>query len=209
MQTQAVRTKVTDFTVPPANLKLLWQAIFVRNEHLTDFRIVGNQAELMAVRELRIRKLRPEYPEMSFNRDQLDYQSLIFYTVDANNKPVSTARLVVNGAVALPQDRFLTPYYQAGWKFFEWSRFAIDEGNRPLLKSYYRAVYLLAKHMGFDAIVMSMKPKDIKLHQRLLNIHVVEADMQLSYGGKHALACVVWELGLTDSRFYKWVGGAL
>ena len=207
MPAEAIIENENSTTVPPANLVQMWDSLsHLRKLKFAQLRVVKTPAELEAVRVLRVRRLKPEYPKMSFDHDPLDYQSLILFSLDEFNKPFSTARLVVGGRHPMPQDKFIQPLQQRGWTFCEWSRFAIDDGDLQLLKSYYRAMYTLTKHMGFDAIVMSMKPRNIRMHERLVNATVVERDMGLNYGGEHDLACVVWRLSDTDHRFFKWAG---
>lgn len=211
MQPNAVQTVLEpNDQVAPAHLVQLWDSLYqTRQRHFPHLRIVRNHAQLERVRDLRVKMLQPEYPDMVFRPDRLDYQSLIMYTIDDLGIPNSTARLVVEGPVDMPQETFIVDWKEQGHQFCEWSRFAIDEGNQPLLKSYYRAMYLLVLSMNVDSIVMSMKPNHIALHQRLCNIRILEPDMNLTYGGVHRLACVVWELSDTKARFFKWVGGVL
>jgi hypothetical protein len=160
------------------------------------------QNEIIALRK---RKYRNIYPEMDLDNDILDEFGITLYTRDTHGQINSTARLGVGGPVELPEDRFLQHYREQGFRLIEWGRFIIDDGDYALLRRYYQAVYTLSKRLGFDAVVMAMKPKDISLHQRLIGVRVLEKDMGISYGGPFSLACVVWELANTKPKFFSWM----
>jgi len=173
------------------------------NPHVS---FVNDESTLDRVRDLRKRTLGNVYPDMDLDNDPLDSQALILYTENGLGEVNSTARLSFDGDLPLPEEDFLSEYRSKNWRLCEWGRFAIEDGGRSLLKTYYHSIYLIASRMQCDAIVMAMKPKDIELHQRIIGLRIAEQNMQITYGGMHSLACVLWVLKDTKPRFYKWLG---
>jgi len=202
------KSKLTLFEVPTGRSnKFRKKHSNAPDQSNCSLQIVSDRDTLSRVRELRKRKLRPVYPKMNFDTDPLDDQALVLYSINSDGEINSTARLSVDGKVPLPEESFLSEYRKQNKRLCEWGRFAIDRGDRALLKTYYRTIYLLASRMECDAIVMAMKPKDIDMHERLIGVRVIESDMNITYGGEHSLACVLWELNNTKSRFFNWAGG--
>ena len=206
---QLKHSERTPFELPSGRSRKMRQKRYsATDQSVFSLQIVSDKYTLSRVRQLRKQKLRPVYPEMNFDNEPLDDQALVLYSVNTDGQVNSTARLSVDGKIPLPEESFLSEYREQNKRLCEWGRFAIDHGDRNLLKTYYRTVYLLASRMQCDAVVMAMKPKDIGLHKRLIGVRVVEPDMKITYGGEHSLACVLWDIKNTKSRFFNWAGGA-
>lgn len=172
---------------------------------LTDVMVAIDEATMAEIRRLRKRQYRDIYPDMDLDNDLLDDHSITLYTRGLQGQINSTARLGFDGPVGLPEDEFLQAYRSRGFRLVEWGRFIIENGDKALLKRYYETVFTLSRRMGFDAVVMAMKPKDISLHQRLIGVDVVQDDMNINYGGPYSLACVVWDLASTKNSFFNWL----
>ncbi len=170
-----------------------------------DVRIAIDSVTLGEIKMLRKRRYRNIYPSMDLDGDALDQHAITLFTRNEAGRINSTARLGVGGPVGLPEDKFLDEYRATGKKLIEWGRFIIEEGDIVLLKRYYEAVFTISTQLGFDSVVMAMKPKDISLHRRLIGVKVIKDDMKITYGGPFSLACVVWELDETKPTFFKWI----
>lgn len=185
-------------------------AQFVADQEAS-IKVVSSHLELHEVRELRAAKYRQIYPSIDVHQDLYDEQAIILYGQDNFGRTNSTARLVKDGPLGLPEDQFFPPeideYRRNGKSLLELGRFIIDEGDVQLLKDYYRAFYNTAKSLHADMIIMAMKPKDVRLHQRLIGAELLEADMGVSYGGAVSLSCVSWDIANTKDRFFQWIGG--
>ena len=172
---------------------------------MSDIRVAIDCPTLLEIKQLRKRQYQEIYPDMDLENDQLDQCAITLFTRNAAGEINSTARLSMDGPLGLPEDEHLKNYRKSGKRLMEWGRFIIVDGSTVLLKRYYEAIFALASCLGVDAVVMAMKPKDISLHQRLLGIKIIKQDMGVSYGGPYSLACVVWELNLTDASFFTWI----
>lgn len=159
------------------------------------------------IRRLRKKYYRDIYPDMDLDNDQLDLSAITLYTRNLKGEVNSTARLTVDGPVGFPQEQCLKQYRNEGKHLMELGRFVIADSGLNLLKTYYQAFYSIARNLQIDSIVMSMKPKDIAFHQRLLNVNVISRDTGITYGGPISLACVVWDLARTSDKFFDWLGG--
>ncbi len=163
---------------------------------------INTREEVKHFRKLHYRDI---YPDMNLDNDVLDDIALTLYTRNEIGLINSTARLSVDGPPGLPQDLYLEKYREQGASLMELGRFIIDRGNMKLLKSYYSTFYSVAQSLQIDAIVMSMQPRHIRFHQKLIGIRVVAEDTE-NYGGPYSLACVVWEVKQTSSNFFQWLG---
>lgn len=157
------------------------------------------------IKVLRKQEYRHVYPTMDLDNDVLDEQSITLYTRNAAGDIDSTARLCTEGEHPLPQHEYLGEYHQQGQRLIEWGRFVIVSHERSRLKAYYRTVYTLATRLGFDAVIMLMKPRNISLHQSLMGLRIIKQDTGINYGGQVSLACVAWELKSTKPEFFQWV----
>ena len=162
--------------------------------------------EIKALRKVRYRNI---YPDMDLDNDELDQHGLVLYTRDNSGAIVSTARLAHDGPNGLPEEQHLQAHRARGIRLVEWGRFIIATKEPALLQRYYQTVYTLSVNLGFDAIVMAMKPKDVSLHQRLMGVEVVSEDTGVTYGGPHSLACVIWNLTSTKPQFFDWLRRAI
>lgn len=174
-------------------------------------RMVTDHEELYEVRELRAAEYKAVYPSIDVHADDFDDAAIVFYTRDGQGQVNSTARLVIDGPLGLPEDRFFPPevaeYRREGKRLEELGRFIIRDGNRSLLKTYYQTFYLVSEALKVDVVLMAMKPKDVALHQRVMGARLLSPNIGVSYGGPYSLACVAWEIAQTKPRFFDWVGG--
>lgn len=154
---------------------------------------------------LRKRELRPVYPEMDFDNDVLDEQAVILYTRDYLGNPDTTVRLSIEGRYPLPEGAYLDTYREKGLRLMELGRFVKTDGSRELLRAYYRTFYTLASCLGYDVIVMAMQQGHISFHKRLMGLNVIAQTTGVTYGGKHDLACVGWEIKQTQPAFFEWI----
>ena len=173
----------------------------------SDIGIAIDSKTRQAIKCFRKTHYRDIYPDMDLDNDVLDESALTLYTRNEKGNVNSTARLTVDGgSVDLPQEQFLGEYRKAGLNLMELGRFIIQDGNLELLKSYYRAFHRVASNLQCDAIVMSMKHKDVRLHQRLIGLRVIAENTE-TYGGPYSLDVVIWDIKATDPKFFEWIGG--
>lgn len=170
-----------------------------------EIQLAVSSGVLEEIRELRKKQYATVYPAMDLDCDELDEQALILYTRSNTGLIDSTARLSVEGKYPLPEHEYLGEYRDREFRLMEWGRFIIVSHDRRRLKAYYRTVFNLATNLGFDAVIMAMKPRNISLHQSLMGLRILEADTGVTYGGNCSLACVSWELKSTKPEFFKWI----
>ncbi len=175
----------------------------------SDIRVAIDVQTLDEIKALRKKHYREIYPDMELDNDELDQHGLVLYTRDSTGAIVSTARLAHDGPDGLPEEQHLRAHRARGIRLVEWGRFIIASKEPALLQRYYQSVYTLSVNMGFDAIVMAMKPKDVSLHQRLMGLEVVAEDTGVTYGGPYSLACVIWDLTSTKPQFFEWLRRAI
>lgn len=175
--------------------------------------VVTHRDELLAVNQLREATYRTIYPSIDVYDDPHDTSAIIFFARDTSARIHSTARLVIDGALGLPEDPFFPSEVAAlrkgGARLMELGRFIIQEGSASLLKSYYKAFFDAAVANAIDVILMAMKPHHVGLHRRLMGARVLADDMGLSYGGSESLVCVAWTLANTPQRFFDWTEGGV
>ena len=174
-------------------------------------KLVRTEEELYGVNELCRATYKTLYPDISeFHNNPFDKQAHILFTKDPSGKYTSMARLVIDSSLGLPEDPYfpidIQKYREQGIKLMEFGRFIILDGNPELLKEFYKAVYLIAKAEGVGAIIMAMRAHHVGFHHHKIGAFLLSPDMNLTYGGKHSLACVSWELSATKDRFFDWVG---
>jgi len=173
--------------------------------------VVTNQSELNEVRELRALEYKTHYPSINVHNDIYDASAIIYYSRNQHGHVNSTARLVIDGASGLPEDKFFPPrvteYRYQDKYLMELGRFIIRDSSPPLLKAYYKAFYDTALAHMVDVILMAMKPKDVSFHQRLIGAELLSSDINVTYGGAYSLTCVAWEISKTKPRFFDWIGG--
>ena len=175
-----------------------------------DIERVQDEETLRQVRALRRRAYRRVYPAIDVDEDAYDAAALVLFARSVDGRIGSTARLVIDGPLGLPEDAWFPPRVAAwrreGVRLMELGRFVVEDGGPSLLKAYYRAFYTAAKQHRVDIVLMAMKPKDVSLHQRLMGARLLESDMGVSYGGATSLACMAWELQSTTAHFFQWSG---
>ncbi|MFK8080282.1 MAG: hypothetical protein AB8B97_08360 [Granulosicoccus sp.] len=157
------------------------------------------------IRKFRKREYQPVYPGMDLDNDVLDRQALILYSRNISGDINSTARLSFDGPHPLPEEKYLRDYRRSGQRVMELGRFVSKRGGLQLLKNYYRAFYSVAQRTGCDVIVMAMQPGHIRFHERKMGVNILQLETGVTYGGKHNLACVAWEIKKTQPQFHQWI----
>jgi hypothetical protein len=130
---------------------------------------------------------------------------MILFTRGVSGRVNTTVRLSVEGRYPLPEEDYLDRYREDGKRLMELGRFVKIDGSRRLLKNYYRTFYTIASRLGYDVIVMAMQQDHISFHQRLMGLNIIAQATGVSYGSKHNLACVAWEIEHTQPAFFKWI----
>jgi len=176
---------------------------------ITPIKLVQTSTDLYDVRELWKETYVKLFPGIKgFHKDPFDAHSHILYTKDEQYRTVSSARLVVDSPLGLPEDTHFPPevemYREMGMKLMEYGRFIIQEDNPSILKAYYKAVYQVAIAEKVDVIMMAMKPNHVAFHRNLIGAYLLADDMKLTYGGKNKLAALAWEVKNTKERFFRW-----
>lgn len=196
----------------PINKKGFYQSNVARQltkQLVTPIRLVQTSADLYDVRELWKETYVKLFPSIKgFHNDPFDAHSHILYTKDEQHKTVSSARLVVDSPLGLPEDTHFPSevemYREMGMKLMEYGRFIIQEDNPSILKAYYKAVYQVAMAEKVDVIMMAMKPNHVAFHRNLIGAYLLTDDMKLYYGGNNKLAALSWEVKNTKERFFRW-----
>lgn len=149
------------------------------------------------------------YPSINIFQDSYDNTAIVFFKKNADGNICSTARMVLDSSQGLPSDIYfphkVRQWRQQGKKLVELGRFIIQNQDKNHLKLYYKTFYISAKMISVDYILMAMKTKDIRFHQRIINAEVLNPDIGVSFGGKHRLSCMAWNITKTPPRFFRWV----
>jgi len=177
----------------------------LRKIHQSEISLALDAATVDEIRVFRKREYQPVYPMMDLDNDVLDQQAIILYSRDASGNINSTARLSFDGPRPLPQEQFLRAYRELGVRVIELGRFISKHGGLQLLKNYYRAFYSIAQRAGCDVIVMAMQPGHIRFHQKKMGLKILKLETGVTYGSKHNLACVAWEINNTQDEFHRWI----
>ncbi|MEZ5480477.1 MAG: hypothetical protein R3E95_24245, partial [Thiolinea sp.] len=157
---------------------------------------------------------RTEYRKLYHNieiasHDPFDRHAHILFAEDQHGEINSTARLVLDSEIGLPEDRLFPPlvdqYRQEGKRLMEIGRFIIRDGNMALLKKYYQAFYQVARSCDIDYVVIVMRHKDLEFHRKLFGIDVLVERLGESFGSQLTFMCAGWNLDNTRPAFFKWV----
>ena len=177
----------------------------------TPIQVVQTAKEEQEVYELWVGAYKKLYPDYEVCRDDpQNTQAHILYARDEKGKVASSARLTIDSPLGMPSDEYYPPevamYREQGNKLMEYGRFVSNGGNLALLKTYYKAVYQVAKAENIDIIIMTMKQKDVAFHSNLIGAYLLLSDMGIQLGGQYKMSCVAWEIKHTKSRFFRWTG---
>ncbi len=180
--------------------------MLMRQQYQKRIYLSTTKKELDKIVAFRKQHYKSIYPTMNLDTEPLDFFSLNFYSQDSNNDSVTgVARLALETPFGFPQDPYLAEY-RKGKRLMEFGRFIVQPSNSALLKNFYAVIYECARELGYNAIIMAMKPKDIPFHKRLMDLQVISQDTGVSYGGAISLSCVSWELDRTTQKFFAWAG---
>jgi hypothetical protein len=151
------------------------------------------------------------YPDYKVNRnDPHNTKAHILYTRDKNGNVASSIRLTIDSSLGIPSEK----YYQhetnrlreRGYKLMEFGRMVYIGQTLKQMKTYYRAIYQVAKAEHIDIIMMSLKQKDVAFHHNLIGAKTLLVDMGMPTGGEHKMSSVAWDIKNTKARFFKWTG---
>ena len=150
------------------------------------------------------------YPSYSIDiNDPFNQQSHIICTKNSSNQIVSTARIIIDSPLGFPDDDIYPPEInllrEEGKKLVEVGR-CINTDKDLIPKPYFKGIYLLSKALKADAIIMTMKDRNVSLYQKLIGVKCLSPEMKTHNGGKYKMACMYWGLDKTKDRFFKWVG---
>lgn len=167
-------------------------------------------ANIKEVSKLWKESYRKVYPNYNIDiNDPFNQQSYIICTRDKSNQVVSTARIIIDSPLGFPDDDIYPPEInllrEKGKKLVEVGRCVnTDKGLIP--KPYFKGIYLLSRAVQADAIIMTMKDRNVSLYQKLIGVQCLSPEMKTHNGGEFKMACMYWELDKTKDCFFKWVG---
>ena len=109
---------------------------------------------------------------------------------------MSSIRLTIDTpSVGIPTEEYYPPEVnmlrKRGYKLMEFGRMVRIGHSLQLMKTYYRAIYQVAKAEQIDVIVMTLKQKDIAFHRHLMGAYTLLFDMGIPLGGEHKMSCVI------------------
>lgn len=173
-------------------------------------RFVSTSEQLSQVMAFRQQAYRQKYKGIVMtNHDRFDRHAHIIFADNEQGVVNSTARLVLDSEIGLPEDKLFPPlvdeYRRQGKQLMEIGRFIIADGNFCLLKKYYRAFYEVAKSSRVDYVVMIMRRKDLAFHQKLFGIDVLIDKVGENFGSDLDFMCAGWDVENTRPAFFKWI----
>ena len=195
-----MKTKTVTPLKVPENLKL--------DEPLEMLEIT--QRNMKEVSQLWQESYQKVYPSYQINPDDpYNQHAHILCTKNVNNEIVSTARIIMDSPLGFPDDdiypKEIKAYRQKGLKLAELGR-CINTDRNQKINPYFKAIYQLAKAERIDAIVITLKDKDVPLYQRLIGADCLSTEMETDNGGKFKMTCMYWDLAKTKERFFTRVG---
>ena len=118
--------------------------------------LVNSLEQLKRVNQFRKQWYPKLYPNIALDNDSFDDYARILFSEDNQGHVNSTARLVIDSKVGLPEDDLFPPeieqYRQEGKKMMGIGRFIIEKGDLQLLKSYYLAFYPTRNSYSFRCL---------------------------------------------------------
>ena len=173
-------------------------------------RFVNSGEQLERVMHFRKEEYRKRYTRIQMaSYDPFDRYAHIIFAADDHDCVNSTARLVLDSELGLPEDKLFPPlvdqYRKEGKQLMEIGRFIIRDNDRCLLKKYYQAFYEIAKSTQVDYVVMVMRRKDLAFHKKLFGIDVLVDAIGENFGSEHTFMCAGWNVANTRPAFFKWI----
>lgn len=174
-------------------------------------RIVTNSDDYNRVIKFRHPHMKRCFPDITRpSHDPFDDHAVVLFSEDGNGQVSSTARLVFDSEDGLPDEpvlkSHLNPSRKKGERLVELGRFINQDREKSLVKSYYRAFYLLSRALKVDQIVMVMRQRNINFHVKKIGAKLLCPDTGVTFGSEHRFAVVSWPLEDTKARFLKWLG---
>ncbi|MGB0849231.1 MAG: N-acyl amino acid synthase FeeM domain-containing protein [Thiolinea sp.] len=173
-------------------------------------RFVSTGEQLERVMSFRREEYRKRYANIEMaGYDPFDRHSHIIFAEDKQGRINSTARLVLDSEIGLPEDKLFPPlvkqYREEGKQLMEIGRFIIRDGDCSLLKKYYQAFYEIAKSSQVDYVVMIMRRKDLAFHKKLFGIDILIDAIGENFGSELTFMCAGWDVDNTRPAFFKWI----
>jgi 2-polyprenyl-3-methyl-5-hydroxy-6-metoxy-1,4-benzoquinol methylase len=180
-------------------------------ELTNNLKVVTSGKQLDKIWQFRAKQYPKHYPNIgNFNNDKHDGNACILYSCNDLGELTSTARMVFDGPLGLPQESILARQIGdlrlRGRKLLQVGRFIIAHKTQHLLKAYYRAFYQIATANSIDSMVIMVKSKDIAFHQRMMGDQLLSKDIGDSFGSDHQFVCFDWQLKNTTPKFLHWTG---
>lgn len=176
----------------------------------SDIQLVCDHTTYQAVNDFRNAVYQSRYPQVpTSNHDQFDESAVTFYGIDCSGDVSSTARLVVDSELGLPEENILRPYLTK-WRAHkqrvaEFGRFVIQSNQPDLLKHYYKSIYLVCRALGVCHLALLVRHKELNFYLKRVGATLLCHDTGLTFGSSHRFAALVWTLSNTRPRFLQWM----
>ncbi len=171
---------------------------------------VQSDEELAKVLEFRKKVYSHTYPGVEIAKNDPYYdQAYVVYSETDEGKVESTGTVIFDSQKGLPEDKYFAEmvkeYRQSGKKLVEIGRFVIAGHKIDLLQYYYKAIYDVAIKNHIDIVLMVIRQKDIRFHQRMMGVDLLIHDIEEDFGSSYAFSCIAWDIVKTPQRFHNWV----
>lgn len=175
-------------------------------------RIARSEEEVSKACQFRKHEYGKIYPAVNVvTNDPFNEQAYVLYSCDTAGIIKSTASFIVDSHLGLPEDKLFPPqvdsYRRSKKRLMEIGRFVIRD-QQNLVRSYYKAAYEVAVRRGIDIILMVIRQKDIRFHQKLIGTEVLSEDIGENFGSSHSFSCLSWDIATTKPAFFKWTAAA-
>lgn len=145
-----------------------------------------------------------------FHDDGFDNQGIVLYVKNAENKIISSARLLFDTSFGFPEEDIfpnsINDMRINGKTMMELGRLVILENRKTWLRKYYKVVYDIAIKLNVDYILMIMKKRNYNSHKNVMNLINLSNDMGNSWDEEQAELCLTaWDILGDQPEFFKWM----
>lgn len=150
------------------------------------------------------------YPSVEVAKNDPYYdQAYVVYSETEEGEVESTGTVIFDSEKGLPEDKYfydaVAKYRKSGKKLVEIGRFVIEGRRVDLLQRYYKAIHDVAVANHVDIVLMVIRQKDVRFHQRMMGVDLLIHDIDEGFGSGYAFSCIAWDIAKTPRRFYNWV----
>lgn len=173
-----------------------------------DIFFIECKQEMGEVKNLRNEQFK-RYPEGGSAIDKFDKDACILASKNNKGKITSTGRIVFDGGLGLPADRYvkseIDKLRNQGFIIAELSKFAIASEARGILRGYLRAYYEIAAEVGIDFFISINPCKDVGVYKKIYAATVRVEDIGHSYGTSDKFTLLEFDLKKVRPCLSRWL----